>query len=63
MKFTKPKETLPALRESMLPAVRNQLVPLERSVVYAKLIAVIPHKVSDNLSVDRECLGLSLIHI
>jgi hypothetical protein len=53
MKFIKPRDMLPAVVETMELAV----VPAEE-VVYAKLIAVIPPKVSDRRgSVDPEDLG------
>lgn len=58
MRFTKPKETLPALRSSLLPAPNLAMVPAERSVVYPKLIAVIPPKVSNRRGlVDPDDLG------
>ena len=59
MQYSEPKETLPALRKSMLPALREQVTP----TVFAKLIAVIPPKVScrdERRRVDLADLGNKL---
>ena len=58
MRFIKPQETLPVLRGSMLPANVQPSLPAIVEPVVARLIAVIPPKVSGPKGpVDPEALG------